>query len=183
MLRLPAVLLALFSVAASAQTLRPDIKVGGYLEAFYQLNFNWPSNLITAYRAFDDRSNSFTNSNAALDVTSTLGPLSAHHAGLRLTYPITDRLNGILYVVNGWNDIVNRNPYPCFAGAADYAVTDALALHLLYFGGIEQPAGAPEGQPWRNLFDGTVSWSATSWLTLAAQADTGFENNRFGTSS
>jgi hypothetical protein len=108
--------------------------------------------------------------------------LPFYHAGVRLTYPFTDRLTGAFYVVNGWNDIVNRNPYPCLAAVANYAITDQLSLQLLYFGGIEPPTGAPEGQPWRNLFDGTASWSATPWLMIAAQADGGFENNNFGTS-
>ncbi|HVZ33840.1 MAG TPA: outer membrane beta-barrel protein, partial [Polyangiaceae bacterium] len=41
--------------------------LGAYVEAFYQWNFNEPSNQITNYRGFDNRSNTFTISNAALD--------------------------------------------------------------------------------------------------------------------
>ncbi|HUJ26050.1 MAG TPA: outer membrane beta-barrel protein [Myxococcales bacterium] len=264
-----------FAFAAAAEEpaspqAAPAVKVSGYVEAFYQLNFNWPSNLITAWRGFDNRSSSFTLSNAALDVTGSEGPISArialqvghapasyylaeptypaeagvgasdpqlwrivqqaylsyqvpvgkgllteagiflspigienlpidtqwnwsrsdlffalpyYHAGVRVTYPFTDRLTGVAYVVNGWNDVVNRNPYPCFAGIAQYTVTDKVALQLLYFGGVEPATGAPQGQPWRNLFDATATWNATPWLTVAAQADAGFENNNFGRSS
>lgn len=269
--------LVLAPSAALAQSLPPPqpapattVKVTGYVEAYYQFNFNLPSNLITAWRGFDNRSNSFTVSNAALDVQGERGPVSArlalqightpasyylaeptyppqagsgasdpalwrmiqqaiagyrvpvgrgllaeagiflspigfenlpidsqwnwsrsdlffalpyYHAGVRLTYPFSDRLTGAFYVVNGWNDIVNRNRYPCFAAVANYAVADKVALQLLYFGGVEQPTFAPEGQPWRHLFDATASWNATGWLTLAAEADAGFENNNFGTSS
>jgi hypothetical protein len=278
MIRLSVVLVALCASVALAEEppapaasgpTGPTVKVTGYVEAFYQLNFNWPSNLITAYRGFDNRTNSVTISNAAIDVTGASGPVSArlalqvghspasyylaeptylaqagtggsdsqlwriiqqailgyqipvgrgllaeggiflspiglenlamptqwnwsrsnlffalpfYHAGVRFTYPFSDRLTGAFYVVNGWNDVVNRNPYPCLAAAANYAIADHVSLQLLYFGGIEPPTGAPEGQPWRNLFDGTVSWNATPWLTLAAQADGGFENNNFGTS-
>ncbi|HEV7557976.1 MAG TPA: outer membrane beta-barrel protein, partial [Kofleriaceae bacterium] len=54
----------------------PSIKIAGYIETFYQLNFNQPSNLITAYRDFDNRTNSFTISNAVLDVAGQVGAVS-----------------------------------------------------------------------------------------------------------
>ena len=41
---------------------------GAYVEAFYQWNFNEPSNQITNYRGFDNRHNTFTLANLALDV-------------------------------------------------------------------------------------------------------------------
>ena len=248
----------------------PSVKISGYVEAFYSLNFNWPSNQITAYRGFDDRTSSITIDDAALDVTGTLGPALArlalqvgnapasyylaepsypaqagagvsdpalwrliqqailgyqvpvgrgalveagiflspigienlpintqwnwsrsdlffalpyYHAGARVTYPFTDKLAGVFYVTNGWNDIVNKNPYPCFAAIADYAAAENLALQFLYFGGVEEPTGSPEGQPWRNLFDVTATWNAAHRLSFAVQGDTGFEDNNFGTSS
>lgn len=244
----------------------PTIKVTGYIEAFYQYNFNHPSNLVTAYRGFDNRSNSFTIANAVLDVTGTLGNVSTrlalqvghtpasyysaeptypteggvgasnnllwqliqqaivgykigdlqteagvflspigveniaikdqwnwsrsnlffalpfYHSGVRLTYPLTSELTGVFMVTNGWNDIVNRNPYPCVAGILSWAPSSSLSGQLLYFGGVEPPTGAPEGQPWRNLFDVTATWNATDELSFAMQADTGFEPNNFGTS-
>lgn len=42
--------------------------LSGYAEAFYQWNFNDPSNGITAWRGFDNRHNTFTVSNVVLDV-------------------------------------------------------------------------------------------------------------------
>lgn len=247
-----------------------SVKIAGYLEAFYQYNLNRPSNLITAYRGFDDRTNSFTIENAVLDVTAAVGRVSTrvalqvghapisyyaaeplypaqagtgatgpelwrliqqaiigykldvgrgalaeagiflspiglenlpikdqwswsrsnlffalpfYHAGVRVTYPLTDELTGVLYATNGWNDIVNRNPYPCFAGILSWNPSATLATNVLYFGGVEPPGGAPEGQPWRHLFDLTATWSPTPTLALAMQADAGFERNNFGTSS
>jgi len=50
------------TTAASAFTL------SGAAEAFYQWNFNEPSNGITAQRGFDNRHNTFTVSNVMLDV-------------------------------------------------------------------------------------------------------------------
>jgi hypothetical protein len=247
----------------------PSIKLAGYIEAFYQYNFNRPSNLITAYRGFDDRTNSFTISNAVLDVTGQIGKVSTrlalqvghapisyyasepqyaaqagtgatgpelwrliqqailgykidvgrgllaeagiflspiglenlpikdqwnwsrsdlffalpfYHAGVRFTYPLSDELTGVLYATNGWNDIVNRNPYPCFAGILSWTPSPALSANVLYFGGVEPFHGAPEGQPWRHLFDLTATWTVTPTLSLAMQADAGFEPNNFGTS-
>jgi hypothetical protein len=48
----------------------PDKKftVGGYVESFYQWNFNVPSNGISNYRGYDTRHNSITIQNAVLDV-------------------------------------------------------------------------------------------------------------------
>lgn len=53
-------------VAASADAPSP-ITLGAYAEAFYQWNFNNPSNGITNYRGFDNRHNSFTLANVAVD--------------------------------------------------------------------------------------------------------------------
>ena len=50
----------------------PDTKLpftfGGYAEALYQWNFNNPSNGTTNFRGFDNRHNSFTISNVAVEV-------------------------------------------------------------------------------------------------------------------
>lgn len=59
---------------------RAALTIGGYIEAFYQWNFNQPSNGVTNFRGYDNRHNSFTLSNAALDALGTLGPVSAHVA-------------------------------------------------------------------------------------------------------
>jgi hypothetical protein len=45
----------------------PPFTVGAYAEAVYQWNFNDPSNGITNYRGFDNRHNTFTLSNVALE--------------------------------------------------------------------------------------------------------------------
>ncbi|MET0285626.1 MAG: outer membrane beta-barrel protein [Polyangiales bacterium] len=57
-----------FAGTASAQTLPPALRVGGYVEAFWQWNFARPRNGITNFRAFDNRHDTFTLSNVALDV-------------------------------------------------------------------------------------------------------------------
>lgn len=45
------------------------VVLGGYAEAYYQWNFNRPSNGVTHSRGFDNRHNSFTLSNVALSAT------------------------------------------------------------------------------------------------------------------
>lgn len=57
------------SQAAAPDTTRlPDgVTLGGYVEALYAWNFNRPSNRITNARGFDNRHDSFTLSNVALD--------------------------------------------------------------------------------------------------------------------
>jgi hypothetical protein len=65
---------AVASIAAPASALAQSVDTpvgkftaGGYVEASYSYNFNNPSNGITNYRGFDNRHNTFTLSNAALD--------------------------------------------------------------------------------------------------------------------
>ena len=42
--------------------------LSGYAEAFYQWNFNQPADGVTDFRGFDNRHNTFTLANVALDV-------------------------------------------------------------------------------------------------------------------
>ncbi|MGN6106919.1 MAG: outer membrane beta-barrel protein, partial [Kofleriaceae bacterium] len=244
--------------ASTPEPASPSVRVAGYVEAFYQHNFNRPSNLITAYRGFDNRASSFTIANAALDVTGQIGAVSTrlvlqightpisyyaaeptyaaqagtgasgpelwrliqqaiagykipvgrgllgeagiflspiglegiaikdqwnwsrsnlfyglpfYHAGVRFTYPISDQLTGVVYATNGWNNVVNRNRYPCFAGVLSWTPSAAFSSNLLYFGGVEPFHDAPEGQPWRHLVDFTATWHALPSLSLAVQLD------------
>ncbi|MDB4996067.1 MAG: outer membrane protein [Myxococcaceae bacterium] len=53
--------------AAPAEPALGKLTLGGYVEAFYAYNFNRPSNGITNFRGFDNRHNSFTLANAAVD--------------------------------------------------------------------------------------------------------------------
>jgi hypothetical protein len=59
---------ALVSMAAAPAASAEGLTVGGYAEAFYQWNFGDPSNGLTHFRGFDNRHDSFTLSNAAVDV-------------------------------------------------------------------------------------------------------------------
>lgn len=64
--------------ADDAKVGEAKIIVGGYVEAYYQLHFQNPSNRLTNLRGFDNRSRTFTLSNVALDVKGEKGPLTVH---------------------------------------------------------------------------------------------------------
>jgi Putative beta-barrel porin-2, OmpL-like. bbp2 len=53
------------------------VTLGGYVEAAFSYNFNQPSNGITNERGFDNRHDTFTLSNAALDTQWEKGPAAA----------------------------------------------------------------------------------------------------------
>jgi hypothetical protein len=250
-----------------------NLTLAGYAEAFYQWNFNNPSNGITNYRGFDNRHNTFTLSNVVFDATGTLGPVTArlalqvgttpetyylseptlpgtnatgqsnfnvwkfiqqanvawraplgrgllveagvflspvgpegmavhdqwnwsrsnlffglpfYHTGARVSYPLSDTLTLTLAGYNGWNSVVDNNTEKSISAALDYVVTDRVTFHVLYFGGVERPTGAPERQngtvPWRNLFDSYLAVYPRPWLSLLVHGNMGIEPNALGTS-
>ncbi len=244
--------------------------LGGYAEAFYQWNFNRPSNGITHYRGFDNRHNTFTVANVALDAQwdyegvvgrvalqvghtpstyylaepsaagaagtsasdaalwkylqqayvgyrfrvgrgllvsaglflSPIGPegmairdnwnwsrsnlffgLPFYHTGLRVAYPLSDAWTLTVSAYNGWNSVVDNNDEKSIAVNLTWALPERIAVSVLYFTGVERPAGAAEGRAWRHLLDAHVTWNVTPALTLLAHANAGFEPNAFGTSA
>lgn len=108
--------------------------------------------------------------------------LPFYHTGVHLLRPLGGGWTGKLHLYNGWNTVVDNNGYPSVAVSAAYASASTTA-QLLYFGGIERPSGALEGRPWRHLFDALVQHAITDELSVAAQADAGFERNDVGTSA
>jgi hypothetical protein len=266
----PLLVTAMASTATLAEEAAPSVKISGYVQANYQINFNFPDNLVTAYRGFDNRANSFTVEDAVLAADGRIGvvhtflalqvgnapasyylsepnlpagagvgpsgpdlwriiqqaylgatvpvgrglavdagiflspigienlaikdqwnwsrsnlffALPFYHSGARATYALDDRWTATFWVTNGWNDIINRNWYPCFLGEVTYVVQDRLTVTMLWFGGVEDSINSPEGLPWRNLFDSTVTWTVRPSLAVAAQVDVGGEWNTFGLSS
>lgn len=259
------------ALVGGAQTAPSAFVFGGYAEAFYQWNFNQPSNQLTALRGFDNRHNTFTLANVALDAQwdfenvvgrvtlqvghtadsyysgepsraggggvnatsaslwkfvqqgfvgyrfkpfgrtllvqgglflSPIGPeamavrdnwtwsrsnlffgLPYYHTGVRATLALSAEWAVTLAGYNGWNSVTDNNDGKSVSVQVTYAKPEVVALSVLYFGGVERPTGAPEGQPWRHLFDAHVTWSATSRLSLLAHANGGLEPNRFGLSA
>jgi hypothetical protein len=108
--------------------------------------------------------------------------LPFYHTGVMVSHALGGDWTGKVHVYNGWNSVVDNNGYPSVALSAAYSSSKTTA-QLLYFGGIERPSGAPEGKPWRHLFDALIQTSLTDQISVAAQADAGFEPNDLGTSS
>lgn len=72
--------LASLGDGASRSSTRATLTLAGYVEAFYQWNFNVPDNGITNYRGFDNRHNGFTLANVVLDATGTYRSVTARLA-------------------------------------------------------------------------------------------------------
>ncbi|MBX7187623.1 MAG: porin [Vicinamibacteria bacterium] len=109
--------------------------------------------------------------------------LPFYHAGMRATYPVSDRWSVTGAVYNGWNNVTDTNGKKSVSVQGLYTKPDKITASLLYFGGAERPRGAPEGQPWRNLFDAHITMAVSKALSLQAHADGGFEDTTFGRSS
>jgi hypothetical protein len=109
--------------------------------------------------------------------------LPFYHAGARATLSITDEWAATLAVYNGWNNVGDNNDSPSVSAQITYTKPDKLSVGVLYFGGVERSTGAPEGAPWRHLFDAQATWTVHPAFSLMAHADAGFERNVFGTSS
>jgi len=62
----------------STDDTKPKVAVTGWVETFYQWNFNRPSNRITNLRGFDVRHDTFSLQTAALDVVGTADRVTAH---------------------------------------------------------------------------------------------------------
>lgn len=109
--------------------------------------------------------------------------LPFYHTGFRVSHPFTKRLTVTLHANNGWNNVVDNNVPWSLAGEVAYVIPELLTLHFVYFTGVERSTGAPEGQPWRHLFDAYATWQPKSWIALSLHGNAGFEPNRFGVSS
>ncbi len=247
----------------------PPFSWGAYAEVFYQWNMANPSNGITNFRGFDNRHNTFTIANVAIDAQwdferlvgrvalqvghtpstyysaepelpgasgsnasgaalwkylqqayagyrfgvgrgltisaglflSPIGPesmavkdnwnwsrsnlffgLPFYHTGVRASYPVNDSVSLTVAGYNGWNSVVDNNPEKSVSVQVVLS-RPSLIGSLLYFGGVERSKNAPEGRPWRHLFDAHLTWHARNWLSLLAHLNAGFEMTRFGASS
>jgi hypothetical protein len=105
-----------------------------------------------------------------------------YHTGLRVTYEWSDRVTSTLWVINGWNSVVDNNEEKSLAATTAYKIIpDQIVVTMMYMGGIERPTGSPEGPYWRHTFDLTAQWDATKWLSIAGQTDYGWEPTRIAT--
>lgn len=106
--------------------------------------------------------------------------LPFYHVGVRAAWAVSSKLTLTSAVYNGWNQAVDTNRSKSITVNAAYS-SKAVSGMVQYFGGVERPTDALEGQPWRHLFDLYGTWSVTDRLSLRGQVDTGFERGKLGT--
>jgi hypothetical protein len=105
--------------------------------------------------------------------------LPFYHTGARVQVGVVDGLRVSAAVVNGWNSVVDNNRRP--AGYAQLAAdTERVDASLLYFGGVERPLDAPEGQPWRHLVDAWVQAQVHPRVAVSVHGDLGMEKGERG---
>lgn len=108
--------------------------------------------------------------------------LPYYHAGIQATYDFGGGFTATLGGYNGWNHIIDDNAEKSVSGRVNLK-RGIFTGQVLYFGGVERPTNSPEGPYWRSDFDAFGQFDITSRVSLLAQANAGFEPNRFGTSS
>jgi hypothetical protein len=108
--------------------------------------------------------------------------LPFYHTGIAVSRPLGGGWTGKAHVYNGWNSVTDNNGTPSVALSAAYANGRAIA-QVMYFGGNERASDAPEGTPWRHLFDAYLQVPLTDSVAVMAHANAGLEATAFGTSS
>ncbi len=106
--------------------------------------------------------------------------LPFYHSGARLSWAATPLWTLSLELCNGWNAVIDNNAGKSVLASAVRTDGDANKLSILYFGGVERPSGASEGQPWRHLVDAYIQWRLLSDVEVVAHADAGGEWGSFG---
>jgi Putative beta-barrel porin-2, OmpL-like. bbp2 len=101
------------------------------------------------------------------------------HLGARVFYPVTDSWTVTGAVYNGWNQPVELNSGKSISFQSAY-LKDKWLFNLLYLGGNEQPYNAPTGKVWRNMFDAVAQYDISERLSLAGEANGGWENGDLG---
>jgi hypothetical protein len=108
--------------------------------------------------------------------------LPFYHTGAHVNWTVSDSLQVMAHVCNGWNSVVDNNPAKT-VGSQAIVTTGPVTASVQYMGGIERPTGAPEGQPWRHVGDVWLQLDASSRLSFLLHGDVGLEDNQVGTNT
>ncbi len=93
-----------------------------------------------------------------------------YHVGLRATYNVNDKVTFNGFLVNGWNDAVDNNGGKSIGLSATIKPHPKLTVVGTFMGGPEQKDDTADK---RYLWDGVVTFNATSTLSLMANYDYG----------
>ena len=96
-----------------------------------------------------------------------------YHLGARARYPFGDKLSLAVFVTNGWNNVVDNNSGKTYGFQAAVNPTKKLSVVQNYMIGPEQNN---DNSDRRQLWDTTVTFAATSSLSLMANCDYGIDH-------
>jgi hypothetical protein len=108
--------------------------------------------------------------------------LPFYHTGVRATYELDDAWSVTAGLYNGWNSVVDNNRDKSLSLEFDYKMGERAQAQFLYFGGVERPEGAPEGQPFRHAFDAFARIGLGERFDALVHGTTGIEAGELGTS-
>ena len=100
------------------------------------------------------------------------------HTGLRLSYPVNDKVSLMFMVVNGWDKVDDNNDAKGFHGQLSFIPTENISLWFNFMGSPEQD---DNNHDWRTLFN--VVWVVKPFsatlpdLTFSGSYDHGTEDN------
>lgn len=93
------------------------------------------------------------------------------HTGIRLVYPVTERVSVLAMAANGWNTVVDNNSGKTFGAQVTWTPTDRLTITPGWIGGPEQDRGSS----WRHVVDAVVNFRLSGKLQLGLNGDYGRE--------
>lgn len=94
-----------------------------------------------------------------------------YHSGLRVTYPVNDRLSLAAYLVNGWNNATeDNNGQKTYSVQAVIKPASQVTIIQNYMAGPEQ---TDNNDDWRQLSDTTVTVAVNDTLSLMGNYDYG----------
>jgi hypothetical protein len=89
--------------------------------------------------------------------------------GIRSTYSFNDKVSAGLYLVNGWNNIVDNNVKKTVGGQVAVKPIKNLTVTETYLGGAEQVGT----EAWRTLAATVATYTVTPKLSVAGNYDYG----------
>lgn len=105
-----------------------------------------------------------------------------YHTGARMSWQAAPAHALSLWVVNGFNSVVDDTPGPSTMLTYTWTPADTFTLSAIYYGGVERSPGDPAGDAWLHMGDVWARWQAHERLGLALHANAGVEPNDLGAS-
>lgn len=182
-----------YSSSRLRATLAPGF--GTYMNANYAQELGTLSNLLEANAGVKLWSNKniwidagvlsspYTNegpiSKGLLTYTRSFAPeyVPYYLSGIKLTVPLSEKLNAYLYLINGWQQIADQNNSKSIGTQLEYAISDSWLVNWNTYVGNEESANNPEFQM-RYFSDlyfiyTKEKWSATGCIYYGIQQRSG----------